>query len=61
MNVPVIGWGLILLRLLHSTFPIIPLWPAYHMPQNPQDTISQVALKQYNKYPGIPDIRRIFP
>eukprot|EP00957_Ditylum_brightwellii_P042049 3184756-Ditylum_brightwellii.AAC.1 len=54
MNAPAISWGvLILLRLPHSTFHIIPLWPAHHMPQNPQDTISQPVLQQYNKYPDV--------
>eukprot|EP00957_Ditylum_brightwellii_P098388 7495975-Ditylum_brightwellii.AAC.1 len=53
MNAAVIDQGLILLILSHSTFPIISLWPAYHIPQNPQDTISQPTLKQFNKYPEV--------
>ena len=29
---------------------IIPLWPSNYMPQNAQNTISQTALKYYNRF-----------
>ena len=32
-----------------KTKSIIPLWIPYFMPQNPQNTISQISLKHYNK------------
>lgn len=32
---------------------IIPLWPAYYMPTNPQNTLSQTALKFYNGFRSI--------
>ena len=32
---------------------IIPLWPSYYMPQNPQNTISPTALKYYNEFRNV--------
>eukprot|EP00957_Ditylum_brightwellii_P060505 4594011-Ditylum_brightwellii.AAC.2 len=48
-----LGMGLILLKMPNSTFPIIACWPSYYMPDNPQCTISQGALKQYNYFPTV--------
>jgi len=46
------GYGL---KLIHgpSTKIIIPLWPTYYMPQNPQCTFSPTALKHYQCYPTV--------
>eukprot|EP00957_Ditylum_brightwellii_P110224 8407619-Ditylum_brightwellii.AAC.1 len=43
-----VGWGLAFMEILHSTFSNIPLWPCYYMPNNPQNTLGQQSLKQYN-------------
>ena len=32
---------------------IIPLWPSYYISQNPQNTISQTALKYYNEFRNV--------
>ena len=32
------------------SFKIIPLWPSYYMPQNPQNTIIQTEIKHYNQF-----------
>eukprot|EP00957_Ditylum_brightwellii_P211079 15365728-Ditylum_brightwellii.AAC.1 len=32
----------------NSCCPIIPLWPSYYIPKNPQNTLSQQTLKRYN-------------
>lgn len=32
---------------------VIPLWPCYHMPSNPQVTLSQNATKHYNKFRSV--------
>ena len=32
---------------------VITLWPTYHVPNNPQNTISQPELKFYNKYQSV--------
>ena len=45
-----IGYGMVLIRIGDL---IITLWPAYHMPNNPQNTISQPALKFYNKFRSV--------
>ena len=45
-----IGYGMVLIRIGEL---IITLWPAYHMPNNPQNTISQPALKFYNKFRSV--------
>ena len=42
-----IGYGMVLIRIGEL---VITLWPAYHMPNNPKNTISQPALKFYNKF-----------
>ena len=41
-----IGIGIVLIRF--SDLPVIfPLYPCYHMPNNPQHTFSPTAMKQY--------------
>ena len=42
-----IGYGMVLIRIGEL---VITLWTAYHMANNPQNTISQPALKFYNKF-----------
>ena len=49
-SAPCPGWGLVLIQVPDQAFPIIPLWPSYYMPNNPQNTLSQQALKQYNRF-----------
>ena len=44
------GWGIVFIQVPDTNFPIIPLWPCYYMPHNPQNTLSQQALKQYNHF-----------
>ena len=39
----------ILIMTIPKTSIIIPLWLSYYMPQNPQNKISQTALKNYNE------------
>ena len=29
---------------------IVPLWPTYYVPKNPQHTISKTAIKHYNQF-----------
>ena len=45
---PAKGFGLDIIKTPKTNI-IIPLWPSYYMPQNPQNTISQTALKNYNE------------
>eukprot|EP00957_Ditylum_brightwellii_P177475 13517885-Ditylum_brightwellii.AAC.1 len=45
-----LGWGLAFMEITHSTFPIIPVLPCYYRSKNPQNTLSQQALKQYNHF-----------
>ena len=47
------GWGLAFMAVPNSSFPIIPLWPCYYMPKNPQNTLSQQALKRYNHFKAV--------
>ena len=42
------GFGLVMVKIPKTNI-IIPLWPSYYIPQNPQNTISQTALKHYNQ------------
>eukprot|EP00957_Ditylum_brightwellii_P016698 1255788-Ditylum_brightwellii.AAC.1 len=44
------GWGIVFIQVSDTNFPIVPLWPCYYMPYNPQNTLSQQALKQYNHF-----------
>eukprot|EP00957_Ditylum_brightwellii_P069767 5297838-Ditylum_brightwellii.AAC.1 len=37
----------------NSSVPIIPLWPCYYVSKNPQNTLSQQALKRYNHFKAI--------
>ena len=32
---------------------IIPLWPSYYMPQNPQKIVSQTEIKHYNQFRSV--------
>ena len=43
------GYGLSLIRIPNTSM-IIPLWPTYFMPSNPQNTLSQNTLKSYNNF-----------
>eukprot|EP00957_Ditylum_brightwellii_P004755 361748-Ditylum_brightwellii.AAC.1 len=43
-----LDWGLAFMEVTNSSFPIIPLWPCYYTPKNPQNTLSQQALKRHN-------------
>ena len=45
-----LGWGLAFMEVPNSPFPIIPLWPCYYMPTNPQHALSQQVLKQYHHF-----------
>ena len=47
-----LGYGLVLVRI-PNTSTIIPLWPTYYMPSNPQNTLSPTAIKHYNKYRSV--------
>ena len=49
---PTIGIGLVMVQIPNSSI-IITLWPFYHMPNNPQITISQNAIKKYNKFRSV--------
>ena len=48
-TVKAIGYGLKLLQC-PATKTIIPLWPTYYMPTNPQNTFSPTALQHYLHY-----------
>ena len=41
-----IGIGIVLIKFLDLPV-ILPLYPCYHMPNNPQNTFSTTAMKQY--------------
>ena len=45
---PAKGFGLVIIKSPKTNI-IIPLWPSYYIPQNPQKKISQNALKYYNE------------
>ena len=45
------GVGIVLCRIGQDI--IIPLYPCYLMPQNPQNTISSTAIKKYNEYRSV--------
>ena len=45
---PVEGMGIVVVRLKASQM-VIPLYPAYHMPNNPQHTLGLPAVKYYNE------------
>ena len=42
-------FGLVIIKI-PKTSTIIPLWSSYYMPQNPQNTISQTLLKNYDQF-----------
>ena len=44
---PAKGSGLVIVKIPKTNI-IIPLWPSYYMPQNPQNEMNQTALKHYN-------------
>ena len=46
------GFGIIFIKLKKSNI-IIPLYPVYYMPKNPQNTLSTGALKHYNGFKHI--------
>jgi len=48
-TIPALGYGLKLIQCL-TTKIIIPLWPTYYMPSNPQCTFSPTALAHYLHY-----------
>ena len=43
------GFDLVIIKIPKTKI-IIPIWPPYYIPQNPQNTISQTSLKHYNKF-----------
>eukprot|EP00957_Ditylum_brightwellii_P016674 1253476-Ditylum_brightwellii.AAC.1 len=48
-----LGWGLAFMEVPNSSFPIIPLCPCYYMPKNPQNILSQQALKRYIHFKAV--------
>ena len=46
---PATGFGLVIIKIPKKHI-IIPLWPSYYMPQNPQNAIIQTSLKHYNEF-----------
>ena len=46
---PATVFVLVIMKIPKINF-FIPLWTSYYMPQNPQNTISQTALKNYNQF-----------
>eukprot|EP00957_Ditylum_brightwellii_P149948 11419347-Ditylum_brightwellii.AAC.1 len=48
-----LGWSLAFVEVSNSPLPIIPLWPSYCMPKNPQNILSQQALKGYNHFKAV--------
>ena len=46
---PAKSFGLVIVKIPKTSI-IIPIWPSYYIPQNPQNTISQTLLKHYNKF-----------
>ena len=46
------GFVSVIIRVSNTDL-IIPLWPVYYMPDNPQNTISQPAIKFYNKFRSV--------
>ena len=49
---PAKGFGLIIVKNPKTNI-IIPLCPSYYIPQNPQNKISKIALKDYNKFRSV--------
>ena len=45
-------FGLVIIKIPKKNI-IIPLWPSYYMPQNPQIAISQTALKRYSGFRNV--------
>ena len=43
------GVGIIIIRFPNTDF-TIPLYPVYHMPNNPQNTLGTPALNFYNRH-----------
>ena len=46
---PAKDFGLVII-IIPQTSIIIPLYSSYYMPKKPQNTISQIELKNYNKF-----------
>ena len=46
------GFGLVIIKIPYTHI-IIPLCPSYYIPQNPQNKISKIALKDYNKFRSV--------
>ena len=51
-SAPTKGFGLVIIKIPKKNI-IIPLWPPYYMSQNPQNTISETALKYYNQFRSV--------
>ena len=49
---PAKGFELVIVKFPQKNN-IIPLWTSYYMPQNPQNKISQTALKHYNEFRSV--------
>ena len=47
-----VGIGIMIIRLIGTDI-IIPLYPVYHMTQNPQHTLGCPAIKHYNKFRAV--------
>ena len=46
---PVKVFDLVIIKIPKTSI-IIPLWPSYYIPQNPQNTICQTSLKYWNQF-----------
>ena len=46
------GFGLVVIKIPKTNI-VIPLWPSYSMPQNPQNIINQNALNYYNQFMSV--------
>ena len=46
------GFGLVAIKIPKANV-IIPICPSYYIPQNPQNTIGQTALKSYNQFRSV--------
>ena len=46
------GFGLVIIKIPKTNI-IIPFWPPYYMPQNPQNIISQTTIKHYNQFRSV--------
>ena len=46
------GYGTAIARIPNTSF-VIPLWPVFYMPDNPQNTLSPTAIKCYNAFRSV--------